>query len=84
MTTLIARAASVVRNSLDRSWHARELGAGTYALPDDGVRVVMSDLGMAAYDIWRMGADRRTIKSSDRSRNTTASPSASTLAGLRG
>ena len=85
MTTLIERAASAVRDSLHRSWHARELGAEPYAPPDDGVRMVMSDLGMAAYDIWRTAADQRAIESSHRWRNAMANPSAySTLAGLRG
>jgi len=84
MATLIERAASIVRNSLHRSWHAREQGAEPYGLPDDGVRMVMSDLGMAAYDIWRTGADRRAIEPLHLWRNTMANPSAySTLVRLR-
>jgi hypothetical protein len=84
MTTLIERAACVVRDSLHRSWHAREMGAERYALPDHGVRMVMSDLGMAAYDIWRTAADQRAIGSSYRWTNTidTLYPRA-TLAKLR-
>jgi hypothetical protein len=85
MATLIERAASIVRNSLHRSWHAREQGAEPYGLPDDGVRMVMSDLGMAAYDIWRTGADQRAVGSLHRWTNTMANPSAySTLVRLRG
>jgi hypothetical protein len=64
VATLIERAASVVRNSLHRSWHAREQGAEPYGLPADGLRLVMSDLGMAAYDIGRRGADQRAIEGS--------------------
>ncbi len=85
MVTLIDRAASIVRNSLHRSWQLREKGAEPYGLPDDGVRMVMSDLGMAAYDIWRTGADQRAIESLHRCRNTMANPSASsTFVRLRG
>jgi hypothetical protein len=59
MPTLIEHAASIVRNSLHQSWHAREQSAEPYGLPDDGVRMVMSEFGVAAYDIWRTGADQR-------------------------
>jgi hypothetical protein len=84
MATLIERAASIVRNRLHRSWHAREQGRDHYRLPDDGVRMVMSDLGMAAYDIWRTGADQRAIESWQPGRNTMAPSSAdSTLIRLR-
>jgi hypothetical protein len=34
------------------SIQARQLGAEPYALPDAGVRIVMSDFSMAAFDIW--------------------------------
>jgi hypothetical protein len=84
MTTLTERAASVVRDSLHRCWHAPELGAEPYALPDAGMRMVMSDLGMAAYDIWRTAADQRAIKTFDRSNAMAKYSAYSTLAGLRG
>ncbi len=66
MATLIERAASVVRNGLHRSWQAREQGAEPYGLPDDGLRLVMSDLGMVAYDIGRTGVHQRAIEGSGR------------------
>jgi hypothetical protein len=85
MTTLIEYASSLLCNSLHRSRHARQLGGEPYALPDTGVRMVMSDFGMAAYHIWCTGADQRTIESSHRRKDAMANPSAySTLAGLRG
>jgi hypothetical protein len=85
MTTLIERATRVVRNCLHRPWHARELGIAPYAFPDGGVRMVMSDLGMAASDIWRTAAHQRAVESLDPWRNAVANPSAYTaLARLRG
>jgi len=85
VAALIDRAASIARNRLHRSWHAREQGREPYGLPDDGVRMVMSDLGMAAYDIWRTGADQRAIESLQPWRNPIAASSASsTLVRLRG
>jgi hypothetical protein len=77
VATLINRAASIVRNSLHRSWHLQEQGAEPNRLPDDGVRMVMSELGMAAYDIWRTGADQRAVEPLHRWGNTMANPSAS-------
>jgi hypothetical protein len=85
MATLIERAASIVRNSLHRSWHAREQSAEQYGLPDDGVRMVMSEFGMAAYDMWRTGADQHAIETLHPWRNIMADrPVYSTLDGLRG
>jgi hypothetical protein len=84
MATLIDRAATSVRNRLHQSWHTRQQGRESYALPDDGVRMVMSDLGMAAYDIWRTGPDQRAIQSWQPWRNTMDTPSDySTLVRLR-
>lgn len=85
MPTLIEHAASIVRNSLHRSWHAREQSAEQYGLPDDGVRMVMSEFGVAAYDIWRTGADQRATETLHPWRNTMADRSVcTTLNGLRG
>jgi hypothetical protein len=85
MATLIERAASIVRNSLHRSWHAREQSAEQYGLADDGVRMVMSEFGIAAYDIWRTGADQRATETLHPWRDTMADRSVNTtLNGLRG
>jgi hypothetical protein len=62
------RRASCARVSIDSgtggNWVPRP-----YAHPDDGVRMVMSELGLAAYEIWHTAADQRAIKSLDRWRN---------------
>jgi hypothetical protein len=74
MATLIQHAASIARNSLRRSRHVRAHG-----LPDDGVRMVMSEFGVAAYDIWRTGADQRAKEPLHRWGNAMANPSASSF-----
>jgi hypothetical protein len=85
MATLFEHAASIVRNSLHRSWHAREQSAEPYGLPDDGVRMVMSEFGVAAYDIWRTAADQRATETLHPWRNTMADRSVyTTLNRLRG
>jgi hypothetical protein len=74
MATLIEHAASIARNSLHRSRHAR-----THRLPDDGVRMVMSEFGVAAYDIWRTGARPTRQRGFASWGNAMANPSASSI-----